>query len=142
METKYVTCMFSIFFLNVDSTHVDSTHTALLYCLASSSLGFPVAGAKLSMSVQASPWPRVWGTRWRSYGRNWAGCAATGAGQSLHRHTRTWTAQCKRVRIARGYAIWASWTSGRMILRGWKFLDFWHQETGGRKTGDRTGSVL
>lgn len=48
---------------------------------------------------------------------------------SLHRHTRTWRPQCKRVRIARGYA----WTSGRMILWEWKFLedfDFWHQETG------------
>lgn len=92
-------------------------------------VGFPVAGAKLLISVQASPWSSVWGSRWRSCGKSWAGCVATGGRQSLHRHPRTWTAQCKKARIARGYA----WTSGSMILWRWKFLedfDFWHLEMG------------
>lgn len=53
--------------------------------------------------------------QWRSYRRSWTGCVATGGWQCLHRHPKTWTAQCKSVRIARGYA----WTSGRMILLRW-----------------------
>lgn len=67
------------------------------------------------LSAGAGLWSGLRVTRWRSYGRRWAGCVATGDQQCLHRDltkTRAWTAQGKGVSRARG----CTWTSGGLRL--------------------------